>query len=174
MVLYLRAGALGGPASSLFKAGDYITGVLFWLLKRADDSNSGNPRCKCVAYGVTVSSSSYCYPRLMRVTVKRSGGWATVSFCSWNNSTAFKCSAGKQPKVIGFNISKVDSNHRLKVGVKYLSPFSSDHLTTKKKVFSFFLNLIFIVDTIRNVLIPPPMSAHLHPAPVPQNLLNLF
>lgn len=101
------------------------------------------PGANALLMRVTVSSSSYCYPRLMRVTVKRSGGWATLSFCSWNNSTAFKCSAGKQPKVIGFNTSKVDSNHRLKVSVKYLSPFSSDHLTTKKKVFSFFFKLDF-------------------------------
>lgn len=40
---YLKAGTHGGLAFPLFKAEDYITGVLFWLSKRADDSDAENP-----------------------------------------------------------------------------------------------------------------------------------
>ena len=88
VVIYLchsfKTGTPGIFAFSLFKAEEYITGVLFWLSRRALLIVTPKPRYRGLELlmRVLLASSWYHYSRLKRIKVKRSGWWATMSFFS--------------------------------------------------------------------------------------------
>lgn len=103
-----KAGAPGGSAFSPFKAEECLTGVLFWLSKRALMTVAlQNLGIKGWSWLMRVLLASSCY-HYSRIRVKRRDDgpqcFSARLLCPCTSSMAFKYSTNEQPLVMGWGL----------------------------------------------------------------------